>query len=136
VIRIGGRPAYLIHHLFYRGAGSLSRSTVVAFADVAASFGDVFIFDCPFPQREVAGSSTLRAIGVSGMFSSTTIRTGVGHVMIEAPVEGGDTAIPRFLFRADVVRGVAVSRQVSRPVTIGTGTTVGSGFDGTAGASN
>ena len=126
----------LIHYSLYRGASMSGRSTIMTFADVTASFGDVLIFDCPLSQREVSGSSSLRTIGMSSMLSSTTIGTGVRHLVIEAPVEGGDTAIPRFLFRTDVVRGVAVSRQVSRPVTIDAGTAVGGGFDRTAGAGN
>ena len=105
-------------------------------ADVAASFGDVLIFDCSLSQREVSGRSSLCTIGMSGMLSSATIGTGVRHLVIEAPVEGGDTAIPRFLFRTDVMGGVTVSRQVSRPVTVDAGTAVGGGFDRTAGASN
>ena len=108
----------------------------MTFTDVTASFGDVFVFDSPLPQREVSGSSSLRTIGMSSMLSSTTVGTGVRHLVIEAPVEGGDMAIPRFLFRADIVGGVAVSRQVSGPVTIDAGTAVGGGFNGTAGASN
>ena len=135
-IGLSGRLTNLIHHSFYRSASASGRSTVVAFADVTASLGDVFVFDCPFPQREVSSGSSLRSIGMSSMLSSTTVRTGVRHLMIEAPVEGGDSAISRFLFRADVVRGVAMSRQVSRPVTIDAGATAGGGFNRAAGTSN
>ena len=126
----------LFHYSLYRGAGASGRSTIMAFADVTASFGDVLVFDCPLSQREVSGGPSLRAIGMSGMLSSTTVKTGIRHLVVEAPVEGGDTAVPRFLFRANVVRGVAVSRQVSRPVTIDAGAAIGGSFDRTAGASN
>ena len=44
--------------------------------------------------------------------------------MVEAPVEGGDMAIPRFLLRANIMRGVAVSGQVSWPVAIDAGAPV------------
>ena len=127
---------HLFHYSLYRCTSTSGRSTVMAFADVAASFGDVLVLDCPLPQQEVSGSSSLRTIGVSGMLSTTTVRTGIRHLVIEVPVEGRDTAVPRFLFRADVVRGVAVSRQVSRPVTIDAGTAIGGSLDRAAGASN
>ena len=52
VCRVGlsGRMINLIHHSLYRGTSTSGRSTIMTLADVTASFGDVFIFDCPFPQ--------------------------------------------------------------------------------------
>ena len=70
------------------------------------------------------------------MFSSAAVGADIRHFVVKAPVEGGDTAIPRFLFQANIVRGVAVSGQVSWPVTVDAGATVGGGFNRAAGASS
>ena len=55
------------------------------------------------------------------MLATPTVGTGVGHVMVEASMEGGDAAIPGFLLQADVMRSVTVSGQVPRPVAIDAG---------------
>ena len=67
------------------------------------------------------------------MLATSAIRTHIGHVMIEATVVSGDAAISGLLLRTNVMRGVAMSCEVSGPMAIiAGGAASGERFDGSS----
>ena len=65
----------------------------------------------------------------------TAVGASIGHVMVKVVVESGDATVPRLLFRANVVRSIAMPGEVSRPMTVDTGGVVGGEWcDGPLGA--
>jgi hypothetical protein len=93
-------------------------TTQLSFAEVVASGFKVVILDLPVFEGELPGGTLACEIMAIGMFASSSIRTSVGHLVIEVSVVAGHAAPPGGSGRTEVMGRLAVSGEVIEPQAI------------------